>query len=277
MRKWGRDKNVSGAFISDEGLSVGMFLDGSIELVGGAAFLADTRTLVVGDIHLGEEEALARAGMLVPKQAFGDLQARLAGLVEATRPSLLVFDGDLIHEFGRIPDEEWRHLRRLLGELRLRCTVAAIKGNHDVMLPAMAGPLELSLHDWMVCGTTLLIHGDRVPPRPALSGVRRIVIGHEHPAVRLSDGVRTETYQCYLWGRWKGKQVLVLPAMSALHEGGDVLTRPPLGPLLGRIKKFEVIAMEGRSLVKLGRAGLLEAYSISPSPSPADPVHRRVS
>ncbi len=232
-----------------------MRLDDCIELVGRAAFLIRSATLVVGDIHLGEEEALARAGVLVPKTAFADLRKKLLSLIQTTKPRRLIFDGDIKHEFGRISEGEWRQLRRLLDGLHSHCRIEAVQGNHDILLPRMADALKLPLHPWLKIGDILLLHGHKEPPSAALKGVRRIIIAHEHPSVRLSDGIRSETYPCFLWGPWGKKKVLVLPAMSGLHEGSDILSQAPMSPLLARYREFAVFVIDRERILPMRTVG----------------------
>jgi uncharacterized protein len=166
-----------------------------------------------------------------------------------------VFNGDLKHEFGRISEEEWRHIRRLLSVLERRCHVVVIAGNHDVMLPTMAQSLGIELRDHLALGSTLILHGHQAPDATVLKGVSHLIIAHEHPRIQLFDGIRSETYDCFLWGSWKRKKLLVLPAFSSLHGGGDILTQAPLGPFLDKMDAFEVIAAEEGRLVNLGRLG----------------------
>ena len=54
--------------------------------------------------------------------------------------------------------------------------------------------------------------------------INYIVIGHFHPSVALSEkkGVKREKFKCFLTGKWKGKEVVILPSFLSAVEGTDV-------------------------------------------------------
>ena len=56
---------------------------------------------------------------------------------------------------------------------------------------------SLELKEFERIGDILITHGD-VVNKEELKGAKVIVIGHEHPAVSITDDVRTELYKCYL-------------------------------------------------------------------------------
>src|SRR3989338_4675922 len=69
----------------------------------------------------------------------------------------------------------------------------------------------------------LCLHGDKIPSKGMLEGVSTIIIGHEHPAVSIKDGPRAELFKCFLIGKWKSKNLVVVPAFNLVTEGTDVL------------------------------------------------------
>ena len=52
--------------------------------------------------------------------------------------------------------------------------------------------------------------------------IKRVFLGHFHPAIRLEEGVKSEIYKCFLKGEWKGKEIIILPSFFPLIEGVDV-------------------------------------------------------
>jgi uncharacterized protein len=65
------------------------------------------------------------------------------------------------------------------------------------------------------------VHGNRDFPEIHEKRVKVWVMGHAHPAVKLSDGVKAEKYKCFLEGRFKGKKIIILPSFFPLVEGSD--------------------------------------------------------
>jgi len=71
--------------------------------------------------------------------------------------------------------------------------------------------------------------------------IKTIIIGHEHPAVSLKEGSRTETFKCFLKGKFKGKELIVQPSFNLVTEGTDILKESLLSPFLKQnLKNFNV-------------------------------------
>ncbi len=218
------------------------------EAIDLALYLPAHKTLVLSDLHMGFEEALNRQGVLVPRTHFKDLVDRLevifARLKTAKKPvRTIVITGDLKHEFGRIGKQEWKDTMRMVDYLLRRSQrLLLIKGNHDVQLGPIAKRQGLELVKEHRAGDVLIIHGDRVPE--SLAGVSTIIMGHEHPAIGLRHGGRTERYKCYIVGTYKRKTLIVQPSANLLTEGTDVLKEETLSPLLSGLMKFRAFVID---------------------------------
>jgi putative SbcD/Mre11-related phosphoesterase len=75
-----------------------------------------------------------------------------------------------------------------------------------------------------------------------------IIIGHEHPAVSLVSGSRTERYKCFLKGKFSRKDLIVTPSCNMLIEGTDILKEKLLSPILKNVdlKNFEAYIVEDK-------------------------------
>ncbi|MBI2140689.1 metallophosphoesterase [Candidatus Woesearchaeota archaeon] len=196
--------------------------------------------LAFSDAHIGYEESLNRQGILLPRQ---HVQAVMEMLEKTLRQikkdfkvkkfSKIIINGDLKHEFGRISEQEWRHTLRLLDFLR-RFTeeIVLVKGNHDTILGPIAEKRDVKIVSHEAIGGLLFVHGDKIPGKELLKGIKTIIIGHEHPAVSLSDGIRAELFKCFLKGRWKGRSLIVLPSCSLAAEGTDITKEELQSPFL---------------------------------------------
>ena len=91
------------------------------------------------------------------------------------------------------------------------------------------------------------------PDKELLKGVSTIIIGHEHPAVSIKDGPRTETFKAFLVGKWKKYNLIAQPSFNLVTEGTDVLKQQVLSPFLkNNLKNFNVIIV-GDKLYEFGK------------------------
>lgn len=195
-----------------------------------AVWLPGERTLAVADLHLGYAWAHRTAGNLLPVTAPDETVPRLLALVADYQPEKVVLLGDIVHRAVQAP-ALIDLLTALLRALRERAALGLVAGNHDRALASLL--TQCGWHagldcEWR-CGDHLLLHGDESDPAfaqsrlDAVSGAGgRIVIGHEHPAITLGDGVATRVKcPCFLLA----PNLLVLPAFSPWAAGSDVRAR----------------------------------------------------
>jgi putative SbcD/Mre11-related phosphoesterase len=136
----------------------------------------------------------------------------------------IVICGDLKHEFGKISKQEWDEALALLDFLQENCEkIILVKGNHDKILEPIASKRNLEIVDFYIKGDVCFIHGDREIKEAFRKEIKTIVMGHRHPAVTLQDQYKKETYKCFLVGKWKGKEMIVLPSFFPLVEGSNIL------------------------------------------------------
>ncbi|MFH1054677.1 MAG: metallophosphoesterase [Candidatus Altiarchaeota archaeon] len=217
--------------------------------VGLTLHVPEHEALAFADLHLGFEEALNRQGVLVPRFQYADIEAQLREALDKTRPRTVIIDGDLKHEFGPVSPREWAEVVRFLGEVGDYESVL-VRGNHDRVIGPVAGRVRVV--ESLKLGTTLFVHGHEVPKE--IKGVRTLVVGHEHPCISLREEGRIEKVKCFLVGRWKSRNLIVLPSMNFVTEGTDVLTERPLSPLLQEdIGKFKAYGVDKGEILYFGR------------------------
>ena len=216
-----------------------------IEMIGSSIYIKNHKTLVISDLHIGFEESLNKQGVFLPRFQFGDIIKQLGAIRMKAKEfggiKTVVLNGDLKHEFGRITAQERRELRNLFDNFKKNNEEALIvKGNHDVILAAVAGLENYSIVDKIELGDILIIHGDDVPAELPIKA-KVIIIGHEHPSVSLREGERVERFKCFLKGKWKGRTLLVMPSFNPLVEGTDILQENTLSPFLKQnLSGFEI-------------------------------------
>lgn len=227
----------------------------------GAAFFPSLGALALSDLHLGFEATLRAGGAGLPTMDRDAFYAALDRALDRHRPDVVVVTGDVKHGFSRVTMDEAAEVRAFSRRLAARVPrVVLLEGNHDVGLPRLVPDAEVA--PWLRLGAWLFAHGHEKVPREARAGARGVVVGHEHPAVTLTDelgvGVRVPAFLRHRGAR--GKETLVLPAASPWAAGYDVLARGPfLGPLLGRAARdrFRVHAVAEGDVLDFGEAGKL--------------------
>ncbi len=210
-----------------------------IEIVDLALFIKKTKSLIIGDMHIGSGEAFEEGGLLIPVYSFKDIIDRLTKIIDKTKPKEIIICGDLKHEFGRISNQEWREILQLIDFLKGKANLIIIKGNHDAILEPVVKKRGIKLVDFYKIDDITLLHGDKV----LLNALdcKKIIMGHEHPAVTIKDGVKREKFKCFLKGKWNDKILIVLSSFNLLSEGSDITREKMLSPFLNQdLGNFEV-------------------------------------
>lgn len=228
-----------------------MFCGFEMEIVDLGLWFREKKILIFGDFHLGYEEALNKEGLLIPRQQFNITMDRLKKIIVKTgKLDKIVVNGDLKHEFGTISDTEWSNSFDLIDFFSENCSeLVLIKGNHDTILGPIAKKKNLGVVEYFIFDKTLVCHGDKIIDRE----VERIIIGHEHPALELKKGRRIEKYKCFLFGKFKDKELIVMPSFNLVKEGANVLSEKFLSPYLKDISKFNVKVVENFEVLNFGQ------------------------
>lgn len=177
--------------------------------------LRDGRTAVLGDLHLGYEKALEDEGLYLPRTNTETIRKALNRILSKYEPEHVVLLGDIKHDFRRSKFEAREEVTRVMRLLTEAAQVTVIKGNHDNFLQNTLNETGLMLVDYAdICGFRLE-HGH------VDSGVRPVIIGHEHPSVRIPGAVSGGMkLQCFVHAKEDG--VIVLPPFSPLSSGNDL-------------------------------------------------------
>ncbi len=244
----------------------------NIEIADLALYLDST--LVIGDVHIGYEEALNKQGILVPRLQFEEIITRMERIFAKLKGRIIeriIVNGDLKHEFGTISEQEWRNTLKFLDLLAKHCNeIILIKGNHDTIIGPIAGKRNVKVMDYYIINAItekhnnkdsiikksikkiknnkiLVCHGDKIPSKDTIKEASAILISHEHPAVSLKECPRVENFKCFLKGKYKGKSLIVLPSFNPIVEGTDVLRDNILSPFLKQnLDNFEAFVVEDK-------------------------------
>jgi putative SbcD/Mre11-related phosphoesterase len=228
-----------------------------IEIIDLCLYVKKEKILILADTHMGYEESLNKQGVLIPRFGFKETIKRLEGIFKKVgKVDKIIINGDIKHEFGTISEQEWRHALQLLNFLGRKCNeIILIKGNHDTTLGPIAEKRKVKIVDSYKIKDILVIHGHKVPE---LKGVKKIIIGHEHPAVNIREGVRVELFKCFLKGKFQRKTLIVQPSFNLVTEGTDVLKSKLLSPFLKHdLSNFECFVV-GDKVYSFGKLKKLQ-------------------
>lgn len=212
---------------------------------GGAALITPEDVLVVADLHLGCEAALEEDGVSLPRVQTGKIQSYMRDLVDDVSPSKLIVAGDLKHNFSRNLAQEWDDVVRFVRGLEDSVDLLVVKGNHDNYLGSILRARDVPFVKGASVSGVRVLHGHE-----GVSDGHPTIIGHIHPSIAVGErrGTRVKD-SCFLFS--EEHQMLVLPALSIVAGGVDVLAEERLGdmsPLLSGFDtgSFSPIAFSGR-------------------------------
>lgn len=242
-----------------------MKLDENINFLG-KCLLAEEKgkkILVIGDLHLGQEEVMNRTGVFVTRSMFGEMIrelnkvfSKIGGNKEIDEVVLL---GDVKHDFGVILKQEWKDVSGLFDYLEERAKkIIIVKGNHDGIIEPLSRERGISVVDYYIINGIAFLHGDKNFKEIFDKKVKMWIIGHGHPAIKLRDkeGVKVEKYKCFLIGKFKGKEIVIVPSFSEVSIGSDARDRGIKLAWKFDYDKFEVyIVGNGLEVLNFGRLG----------------------
>jgi len=223
------------------------------------AWLEKERTCIVADLHLGFEAVAASNGAHFPKRQKPVLLKRLAAIIERHRPKLLVIAGDFKHNFGQNLRQETDEVREVVEYLDSRVDVAFVRGNHDNYLQNLL-PEGTPLPETMEVGRFRVAHGHQEIAFPG-GKTGKTILAHEHPSLKMRDAVGARaSAPAFLYE--EGSGTLVLPALSPLAPGSDIVRGRLLSPALRQLgrDRFSIVAVTRDGLLDFGKAGALRDW-----------------
>ena len=208
----------------------------------GALWWPARAALVVGDLHLGRSERVARrGGALLPPYETEDTLTRLAAEIAALAPRRVICLGDSF--------DDGRAARRLpaadlarIAALAAACDWIWIAGNHDPDAHGLPGAAAREL----ALGPLAFRHEARAEPPPEGCGE---VSAHFHPKARIAHRGRRIARACFLADRRR----VILPAFGTYTGGLDAADPLFCGLLAPDARAW----LTGRRVTGLPRAGLL--------------------
>lgn len=218
-----------------------------------AVWFSNERVLAVADLHLGYAWAHRLKGQLMPITPSNDTLARLQQLQHDYEPREIIVLGDVVHRALALEVLE-KEMRELFNVLSCGSQLVFLAGNHDRNLQKVFDQWSLPIEfaPSRSVGDHLLVHGDAAISPADAKGTSKvaaqIVMGHEHPAITLGDGVTTsEKCPCFL----VSNNVLVLPAFSRWAAGTNIRVHPFMSTIAREAEFESAVAIVGNKLLRV--------------------------
>lgn len=194
--------------------------------IGKTVFFPKEKILCVGDLHLGYESALRKRGLDIPLNQFKEMQEELEKTILHIKARYgkieeIIFLGDIKHHFGYIGEEK-EELNKLIRFLRKYVEnenkIVFIRGNHE------KNEKNEKFLDYYIVKDIAFIHGNKDFLEVYSKEINLVVMGHLHTTVTLSDKmkIKREKYKCFLVGRFKKKDFVIVPSFLSITEGVSI-------------------------------------------------------
>ncbi|MBO3800863.1 MAG: metallophosphoesterase [Thermoproteota archaeon] len=217
-----------------------------------ALFLSDISTIVISDLHLGYEVAMAEKGIFLPKVQY-EKEIILLKRLSEFKFKTLVLNGDIKYEFSETSYHEYKEVLNFFDYIKTKFkNITIVKGNHDTFITRITKKFQLEVVDEIKINKYLITHGHVLPKSFFDEDWDTMIIGHEHPSIALFDelGVK-DKLECFLYGNLvDGRNLIVLPAFSYISTGSEVNLLPKeelLSPVLKEyalLDDFKVLAVD---------------------------------
>lgn len=220
--------------------------------------LKDGDVMVISDLHLGYESALEEDGLHLPRINTNSIKESLHQSIHRYEPKTVVLLGDIKHDFRRPDNECRREIIEILDLIAETSRPVMIRGNHDNYLQNIISGTDYEMFDYLDVAGFRLEHGH------SDSGIRPVILGHEHPSLRIYDGIGAHVkLPCFLYARNEG--AIVIPSFSRFSGGNDIgsgdvgaFMSPALKTV--RIGGIEVYAVSEIGLISLGNIDNIQTF-----------------
>ncbi|BAN90636.1 metallophosphoesterase [Aeropyrum camini] len=180
-------------------------------------------TILFSDLHLGYEQAMTETGVFLPRVQLRRAMLTLDRAISGLRPRRAVIVGDVKHVFDRLLKQEALETAKLLEWLSSRGVekIIVVRGNHDNYIQGVVTKSggEFVEDYFEVEKGVVAIHGHK--KLEFNSDI--IIIGHEHPAVKINVAGSRVKYPAFLMvPRECGGSIIVLPALGVYQTGNPI-------------------------------------------------------
>jgi hypothetical protein len=195
-------------------------------LISKTIFFPREGILAIGDLHLGYDAMLKEEGINLNFNQLEETKKELELIIKKIRAlytlKKIILLGDIKHHFAFFKTEifDLRNFLNFLGKFLPKQNIILIRGNHDTFTLK-----DYELKDFYIEGSLAFTHGHKnFPELFNNKEIKTIVMSHIHPAVLIKDkkGIKREKFKCFLTGKYKSKEFIVVPSFFPLIEGSEI-------------------------------------------------------
>jgi hypothetical protein len=224
--------------------------------------------LVIGDLHLGYDSMIKEQGISLSFDQLEETKKELEIILKRIKAlytlKKIILLGDIKHHFHFQREEisDLRNFLRFLEKYLPREKIILIKGNHDTFTLK-----DYQLKDFHIENEIAFTHGEQDFPELYNNKIKTIVMSHIHPAVLIKDkiNIKKEKYKCFLVGKYKRKQFIILPSFFSIVEGTEIneYTKQEKYQQIvskNKLESFETYVVGKNGIYNFGKYGKLNTH-----------------
>ena len=181
--------------------------------------------LVIGDLHLGYDEMIKDQGINLLFDQLEETKKEIEIIIKRIKAiytlKKIILLGDMKHHFQFQKQEvsDLRNFLRFLEKYVSKESIILIRGNHDTFTLN-----DYTLNDFYIENDIAFTHGEKDFLKLYDKKIKTIVTSHIHPAVLIRDkiNIKREKYKCFLVGKYKKKQFIIIPSFFSIIEGSEI-------------------------------------------------------
>jgi hypothetical protein len=231
-------------------------------------FFPKSGILAIGDLHLGYDSMIKEQGINLLFDQLEETKKELEIIIKRVKAiytlKKIIVLGDVKHhfQFQREEISDLRNFLRFLEKYLPKENIILIKGNHDTFTLK-----DYILKDFHIEDELAFTHGEKdFPELYTNKNIKKIIISHIHPAVLIKDkiNIKREKYKCFLVGKYRKKQFIILPSFFNMTEGTEIYEYgkgekyQQIVPR-NKLKSFETYVVGRDSVYYFGKYGKLSS------------------
>jgi len=217
------------------------------------------KNLVITDLHIGFENSMLSNEIFVGKNStINETIREVSEIIESEKPDSVILLGDIKSSVKSISRNEWDEVPRFFREIKEKCDVILIPGNHDANIQRLIPDgVTMISSTGMIEDNVLLTHGHTMPSEN-FSHVDKIVMGHIHPTFFHEDSImngqsvwvsiKTAKEKIFP-NRAGGIEVIIIPSFNRyFYATHRKQYKRSISPIIDRIKPVlsaRIVTLDG--------------------------------